>query len=150
MIARGCIREPEILEAVLADRLTEELRAHAATCAVCGDFVWVATAVHDEFGNAQRRARVPAAHVVWLRAQMRAREEAERTAARPIVFTQALTIAGLIGLLLSLASRLSVQSSIWTTLAALPSQTPAWPLGIALASWLVLAPLALYLAFARD
>ena len=46
---------------------------------------------------------MPTPEIVWWRAQMRARQEAARKAARPILFTQALAIAALIGLLVSVA-----------------------------------------------
>jgi hypothetical protein len=99
--------------------------------------------------HVQHQASVPTADVVWLRAQIRAREESARIAARPIMLTQALAIAALIGLLVSLAGRLSL--GVWT-----------WPvlddgsllillrLSIVLACGLIFAPVVLYFAFSRD
>lgn len=110
----------------------------------------IAEAIQQDYAEAQREARVPPAELVWMRAELRAREEAVRKAVRPMVLTQALTIAGLIGVLLSLGGRLSLRTSIWTTLSDLPFQASIWPLAIALAGWIVLAPVALYLAFSRD
>jgi len=87
------------------------------------------------------QAQVPPAELVWLRAEMRAREEAARKATRPIVIGQAIGIAACAGLLIALLGRLSL------------SQLPAVPtlvLAMVVGSWLVLAPLAVYLAFAGD
>lgn len=94
-----------------------------------------------ELAGRQARVRVPPAELVWMRAQMRAREEAARKAARPILIAQALGIAVSVGLLISLVSQFS--------LAQLP-QIPLPLIEVVVGSWLVLAPLALYLAFSRD
>jgi hypothetical protein len=151
MTTKDCNREQEVLAAMLAGRATGDLAAHAESCRVCCEVAGIAALVHQDVQHAQQHARVPAADIVWLRAQMRAREEAERTAARPILIMQALAIAAFFGLLVSLAGRLSLQAWTWPRLAALGPDIPLLlPLGIALASWLVLAPVALYLAFSRD
>jgi hypothetical protein len=68
-------------------------------CPVCGPLLALAEEIRREFEHTQRHVRVPTPEIVWWRAQMRAREEAARTAARPIVFTQALAVAALVGLL---------------------------------------------------
>ena len=97
--------------------------------------------IHEEFVQAEQQARVPPAELVWLRAEMRAREEATRRAVRPIVVGQAVGIAALAGLLVALVSRLS--------LSQLP-QIPVSIIEVVVGSWLLLAPIALYLAFSRD
>jgi hypothetical protein len=144
-----CSREPEVVAAVLAGCVSDSLRAHAAGCPVCGDVARVAALVHDDFSRAQREANVPTADVVWLRARIRAREEAARIAARPIVFTQAIAVAALIGLLVSAGSRFSLGSWTRSALDGLPIQM-LLPLVIALVMSAVFAPVALYLAFSRD
>jgi hypothetical protein len=149
MATPSCRLEPEILDAVLTGRLTDDLRAHAAECTTCGEVAKIAGLVRDDFNQAQRQAQVPTAGAVWLRAQIRAREEAARTAARPIVLTQALTIAALIGLLVAVAGRISLTSFAWPTLEEIPLQVLV-VLGVALVSWLVVTPIVLYLAFSRD
>jgi hypothetical protein len=149
MKSSTCPRETEIVAAVLSGCFADSLRAHAAACATCGEVARIAARVHDDFSRAQREANVPTADVVWLRAQIRAREEAARTAARPILFTHAIAIAALAGLLVSTASRFSLGS--WTA--------PAFdgltvevllPLAIALFLSAVLVPVTLYLASSRD
>jgi hypothetical protein len=101
----------------------------------------IAKLIEEEFSRARQEARVPPAELVWLRAQMRAREEATRRAIRPIVVGQAVGIAALAGLLAALLSRFSL------------AQLPPIPIAlveIVVGSWLLLAPIALYLAFSRD
>lgn len=145
----SCIREADVLDAVLSDRLTDDLRTHAAACTACGEVANIAGLVRADFQHAQRQAQVPGAGAVWLRAQVRAREEAARTAARPILLVQAVTIAALLGLLVALAGRISLGFFTWPALADIPVQVLV-TLGVALVSWLVLAPIVLYLAFSRD
>ena len=149
MTSPSCKLEPEILDAVLTGRLTDDLRAHAATCATCGEVATIAGLVREDFHQTQRQAHVPTAGAVWLRAQIRARDEAARTAARPILLTQALTIAALLGLLVAVAGRFSFPSFAWPSLAEIPLQVLV-VLGAVLVSWLVVTPIVLYLAFSRD
>ena len=53
----------------------------------------IAKLIQDDYAQAQQQARVPPAELIWLRAEMRAREEATRRAVRPIVVGQAVGIA---------------------------------------------------------
>jgi hypothetical protein len=144
-----CSLEPEVVAAVLADCVPDNLRVHAAGCAVCSEVARVAALVHDDFLRAQRKANLPTADVVWLRARIRAREEATRMADRPIVVTHAIAIAALVGLLVSAGSRFSLGSWTWPALGDLPVQM-LLPLVVALVTSAILAPVALYLAFSRD
>jgi hypothetical protein len=118
-------------------------------CPTCGPLVALAEQIRREFEHTQSQARVPTPEIVWWRAQMRAREEAARTAARPIVFTQALAVAALIGLLVSVLGRLTLPAMTWSEL-ALQTGLPLVPIAIAAVCWLVVAPAALYFAFSRD
>ena len=98
-------------------------------------------AIRREFLEAQEQARVPPAEFVWLRASMRAREEAARKAMRPIIVGQAVGIAVFAGLLLSLVGRFPGSALL---------QFPLTLIAVVIGSWLVLAPVALYLALSRD
>jgi hypothetical protein len=118
-------------------------------CPTCGPLVALAEQIRREFEHTQSQARVPTPEIVWWRAQMRAREEAARTAARPIVFTQALAVAALIGLLVSVVGRLTLPAMTWPDL-SLENGLPLVPIAIAGVCWLVVAPAALYFAFSRD
>jgi hypothetical protein len=101
----------------------------------------IAQLIRDEYEAATRQARVPPPELVWMRAQLRAREEAARKAARPIVLAQSIGIAAFLGLLVSLAGHFS--------LAQLP-EIPVPVVELILGGWLVLAPVAVYLAFSRE
>jgi hypothetical protein len=101
----------------------------------------IARLIQDEYADAQQQARVPPAELVWMRAQLRAREEAARRAALPILIAQSVGVAAFAGLLVSMVSRFSV------------SDLPHVPLMLAevvVGSWLALAPLAVYLALSRE
>jgi hypothetical protein len=110
----------------------------------------LAVRIRQEFELTRQQAHVPTPQIVWWRAQMRAREEAARTAARPILFTQALAIAALIGLLVSLAARLTLPTLSWSGITPLSTDIPLVPIAIAAGFGLIVAPLVLYLAFSRD
>jgi Flp pilus assembly protein TadB len=119
-------------------------------CPECGPLVALAEQVRREFEHTRQQAQVPTPEIVWWRAQMRAREEAARTAARPIVFTQALALAALIGLLVSVVGRLTLPVLSWAVFPALPAGLPLVAIAIAAVCWLVIAPAVLYFAFSRD
>src|SRR5262245_46483639 len=93
MIAE-CQREQDVLELLAEgqwpERAEAELRSHVTTCRVCSDLVAVVSAVteshtSDDFAQ---RSRIPSSAVMWWKAQMRARQEAAREAARPITVAQ--------------------------------------------------------------
>ncbi len=92
-----CVREQDVLDAVAAGRwprrCDEELWNHISVCPVCRDVASVAAALATERDRAWDESTVPPSSIVWWRAQIRAREEAEREANRPIAVAQA--IAGL-------------------------------------------------------
>jgi hypothetical protein len=119
-------------------------------CPECGPLVALADQIRREFAHTQQHAHVPTPEIVWWRAQMRAREEAARTAARPIFFTQALAVAALIGLLVSVVGRLTLPVMSWAGFPELPAALPILPIAIAVGCWLIIAPAALYFAFSRD
>ena len=119
-------------------------------CPECGPLVALADQIRREFAHTQQHAHVPTPEIVWWRAQMRAREEAARTAARPIFFTQALAVAALIGLLVSVVGRLTLPVMSWAGFPELPAALPILPIAIAVGCWLIVAPAALYFAFSRD
>jgi hypothetical protein len=123
-----------------------------AECPFCGPLVLLAEEIRREFEHTRVEARVPTPEIVWWKAQMRAREEAGRKAARPILFTQALAIAALIGLLVSVAGRVTLSSISWPAIDVLsaPQTLPLLPIVIVAGCWLILAPIALYYAFSRD
>ena len=127
-----------------------ECQCDRPDCPACGPLVALANEIRREFERTQQQARVPTAEIVWWRAQMRAREDAARRAARPIFFTQALALAALIGLLISVLGRLTMPVLSWAGIAVLPTGLPLLAIGIAAVCWFVVAPAALYFAISRD
>ncbi len=166
-----CPREAEVLSAVLARRwphgCDDELRVHAARCAVCDELAAVAGVLREDHDAAGREARLPAAGQVWWRAAVRARLEAAQAAARPITWIHGLTgasAAGLVCAALGVAwpslrqalawtgTRISAFESDATAMAALLGDTVmrSLPVAIAIAACLMLAPIALYFALSDD
>ena len=134
----SCQHETEILRAIEArqwpDRCDDELRAHAASCADCADLVDVATALTEDREITMRAAHVPPSGAVWWRTQMRARQDAARAARRIINVVQAAAVlVALVAVVLILGP-------------FLPAFHWSLPLIAALASPLVLAPVAVYFA----
>ena len=81
---------------------------------------------------------------------MRARQEAARKAARPILFTQALAIAALIGLLVSVAGRLTLPALSFGDTARGVGRHAGRLHRYRRRVCLLIAPLPVYLALARD
>jgi hypothetical protein len=95
MSAFECPYEQDLLDALQAsrwpDRVEAALKAHVPGCAVCRDIATVAPMVIGAT-DAPAGIQVPEAGAVWLRAQWRARAEAERMATHPITAAQAAAI----------------------------------------------------------
>ena len=100
-----CPREQDVFEAVAAgqwpDRIEPAPLGHVAGCTICGEIVRVAPPLQDDRDIAWRAAHVPNSGLVWWRAQLRARAEAARTAARPMVVVQ--TAAAVCGVAVMIA-----------------------------------------------
>jgi hypothetical protein len=136
-VHRECVHEADVLTAISTrrwpDRAPAELVTHVATCPVCADVLTVAAAFEDDLDQAPPPQRPPDATVVWLRAQMRARVENERLAARPITVAQAVGLATGVGVLGAVfgASATWFQSGVgiaWNGLKAVASiEPPALP-----------------------
>jgi len=95
----ACERESDVLHAVTTGRwrADADLQSHVAECSICQDVVKVAEAFAAS--NAVDDVRVPESSRVWVHAQIRAREDATRLAARPITVAQAVAFASVVGLL---------------------------------------------------
>jgi hypothetical protein len=160
-----CSREQDVLDALAARRWPErcdaDLRTHVASCAICADLVDVASALLDDHEVAWRDAHLPPSGVVWWRAQLRAREEAARAAARPLAFIQGVAASVAVWLVLALvravppgylstwrAWLMGLVPDITVRMPDLARVTGAVPLSILvlLAAWLLLAPVAIYFA----
>ena len=128
-----------------------EARAHVAQCVICRDVVDVACAVKTDHERRWQDARVPAAGHVWWRAEMRARAEATRAAARPMVVAQGIAAvcavafaAALFGLAWPwIRGSFGSLSGVMTFIA---TPTFGLPLALTLGASVLLAPVAVYLA----
>jgi hypothetical protein len=156
-----CSREQDVIDAVSSgrwpDRCDDALRAHVAACAICAEVAEVARAIQDDHEAAWRDARVPPSGRVWWRAEMRARQEAARKAARPITLVQGAAAVCAGGVLIALAA---LAWPMWPTLTAalglltassLATVLPQFgvPLAIGIGSILLLTPVALYFVFSE-
>jgi hypothetical protein len=87
-----CEFEAEVLAAAIQsrwpDRVDASLRAHAEDCEICRDVAAIAGAIESAREDSRAHAHVPDAGRVWWLAQIRARREAARAAARPIEIVQ--------------------------------------------------------------
>lgn len=146
-----CPRAQEALDLVRAGRwpdgCDEETRTHITACADCGESVQVASLIAADYHAAVRTARVPSSGLVWWRAQRRAREEAEHTAARIVTFVQGASVAIGVTVAVAIAGPDSINRAL-----TFMSTMPAWslPVLLGLTASLALAPVAVYLAAGRE
>jgi hypothetical protein len=124
----------------------------------------VVAALQDEWDDVwDEAAAVPDANVVWLRAQLRARAQAAQLAARPIAVVQALGVACAIGAAAGVIGTIAWWLRSWaawlssaaTVIASADSSLEMATLAsrgilLALAVWLVIAPVAVYLAATEE
>jgi len=126
----------------------------------------VAEAIAAEAAIANREAAPPSSAIVWWRAQMRARQEAARSANRPITVIHALAIACFAGLALSLIGTVVAGvrgsagwlSNVYGSLAALAAPLVSLDLAsrwvvlpmTAMAATVVIASIAAYVIFADE
>jgi len=164
-MACECVREQDVLDALTAGRWNDDLREHVSGCAICSDLADVAAALNAEQDAAWRDARVPSAGVMWWRAQLRAREDAARAAGRPVAFIQGVAASVALWLVIALFRAVPAESvgewRIWSA-QLLPSDylaivnishvTAALPLVVffVVGAWLLLTPIADYLAFGDE
>lgn len=144
MAKRDCEREFEVLECATSGAAGQELRAHIASCECCRELFDVARSVSIDRAALLRSAHLPSAGLVFWRANMRAQRDAVRTTVRAGSLIQfALLVIAIIASLAILGISIDVHSAARWILAA--AQTWAIPL-VALAAWLILAPVAVYFA----
>jgi hypothetical protein len=159
-----CLREADVIDAIASrrwpERADDELRAHVASCDVCADVAEVASALSADHDAACEGAVLPPAHVVWLRAQSRARSAAARQATRPIAVMQALGLASAAGVM-SVAIGF-IAFWVWSRSEWLLAVPTIDPIGLdsmgfairgtllAIGLWLVLAPVAVYIVASDD
>jgi hypothetical protein len=169
MMAPDCPREPEVVAAIVAgrwpDQCDEALPVHAASCHVCRDLAEVASLLHDDVLD--EGVTVPAAGQVWWRAAIRARLEATHAVSRPLSWMSGAAVACAVGLAaasIGLVWPAVQEAATWTSLLSWPSGLISGPVtdtlapvlrvsglvAISAVTFIVLAPLLLYLALSDD
>ncbi|HEX8173309.1 MAG TPA: hypothetical protein VF824_22435 [Thermoanaerobaculia bacterium] len=138
----SCEREDELLDALGRGYVAAELESHLAACRDCAELRAVAGALLDERIHAVQQAAVPSAGSMWWRIQTRTRQDAAAAARRALLIGQAATL--LIALALGTSyfgfrAATGLVSDVHALVAAVRVSTP---LMIALAAWIVAAPIA--------
>jgi hypothetical protein len=163
MSATECVRESEILDEIAAGRWPAAapagLTAHAASCPICADLALAASALHDDEAVARvAPMTLPSSGQVWWRAELRARHEAARLAQRPMLAVQVVAAVVVLAALVTGVRSLVPDVWAWLARAASVARTGGFatiePLTLALvlavALWLVLGPIAVYMVLRAD
>ena len=135
---RPCPREDELLDALGAGFIGDELESHIATCAACRELRLVAGALLDERVQAVTEAALPSSGTMLWRMQMRRRQEAQSTARRSLLIGQAVTLAAAVVLVFTLLGGTLAGEAV-NVIASIKLSTP---LLLAVAIWLLAAPIA--------
>ena len=168
-----CEHEADVLSAVMQSRWPEradaDLRAHVKTCEICSDVAAVSGAIECAREESAAHAAVPDtlpdSGRVWWKAQMRARREAIETASRPIT---AIHIAAFAVALVLMGACIGATSSwfqsglkwTWAEIAGFDPKTfipyatgliaSHGLLAAAMVAMVLIVPVAVYLAVAKD
>ena len=86
-----CERESDVVEALRSGSISDELREHVWSCAICAEAQPVAKMLLQTASVLHRQGEPQAAGLVWRRAQAQKRELALKRAARPLIFMRALS-----------------------------------------------------------
>ena len=143
-----CMHEADVIKSAATGSWDPELRDHIAACASCAEVFELASALHADDEHLQRDAKVPAAGLMWWRATIRARAEAARTAEKPITIVQGIAGSCVVGFGCALGAYVW-RSAPWPALQVTAAEH-AVPLMLGLALCLLMAPVAVYVALARD
>jgi hypothetical protein len=136
--ANVCVREDELLDALGAGYIGEELSSHVATCAACSELRLVAGALLDESVHAVTEAALPSSGTMLWRMQMRRRHEAQATARRSLLIGQAVTLFAAVALVFTLLGG-NLAGEAFNVISSIRLSTP---LLLAVATWLLAAPIA--------
>lgn len=166
-----CVRAADVLAEMTTGPAPElsdtDLTTHVNACESCRDLVAVVSALRGERDHLRREASLPSAGLVWWRARLRERQDASRLASAPVTLAHAAALVGVVVLAAALASTLGRSAGFdipWTTdlLPSVPSwaqasqavsaTSPLVRVGLVLGAgvWLILGPVALYLAIKRQ
>jgi hypothetical protein len=133
-----CIREDELLTALSRGLVGAELSEHAAACDACSELLALAGALLDDRAAAIAEAPVPAAGTMWWRMRVRQRQEAVATARRSLFIGQAATLAVALALIAAFFGD-EIVFGLREMVATVKLSTPVV---LAVATWLLVAPIA--------
>lgn len=138
MTTDRCNREEELLDALGRAFVGADLQTHIASCPACTELRAVAGALLDDRAAAMMAAPIPSSGTMWWRMRVRHRHDAQATARRSLLIGQAATLIIAITLVISFFGpdlAVSVRHVIDTV-------RVSTPLLLALATWVLLAPIA--------
>lgn len=87
-----CKRESDVVQAVRAGLFSSELHEHVLRCTICTETRAVTTVMLQAASLRGAEDELPAAGLVWRRAETRKKELALRRATRPLIFMRALGV----------------------------------------------------------
>jgi hypothetical protein len=154
-----CEREDELTEVIRDGRwpalADSELARHARTCPACSDVVIVATAILEDHQRALKSANVATPGAAWWRVQRRAAAETVRIANRTVFVVQMMSCLAALAMAVTVVGtfgewRAWLQALVrYVTFDGVQIANVA-PLALAVIACVTLAPVAVYLAVARD
>lgn len=133
----NCAREQELLDALGRGFVGEELESHVASCASCSELRLVAGALLDDRVEAMIEAPIPSAGTMWWRMRVRQRQEAQATARRSLLIGQAATLVIALALVVSFFGA-DITFAVKNLITTIRLSTP---LLLALATWVLVAPI---------
>jgi hypothetical protein len=89
---RWCEREADVVRSLRMGSLSSELHEHVLSCVVCAETRSAAEVMLQTASLLRVEDGLPAAGLVWSRAQARKRESDVRRAARPLIVTRILSV----------------------------------------------------------
>ena len=137
-----CFREDELLDALQRGFIGQELEQHVRTCTACSELHTVAGALLDDKSTAVAAATLPAAGTMWWRMRVRHRHDAETTARRSLLIGQALTLTVSLTLVV-LFFGVDIAAAVRQVIDSVRVSTPVL---VAIAMWLLAAPIAGWVA----
>ena len=142
MSAKRCERENDLLDALERGFVDSDLEGHIGGCSACAELRLVAGALLDDRTHAITEAAVPPAGTMWWRMLVRHRHEVEAAARRSLMVGQAVTLAVALGLI-ALFFGTDVVAEVRKVADSIRVSTP---LLLALATWILIAPIAGWVA----
>jgi hypothetical protein len=142
MSAERCEREDELLDALQRGFVGAELDAHTLTCEACGELRLVAGALLDDRAVAFAEAPVPSSGTMWWRMRLRHRQESLARARHSLLIGQAATLVVALTLAIAFFGP-DIAGLLRHAVATIRVSTP---LLLVVATWLLIAPIAGWVA----